>query len=82
MTPPPLFKHQQELLEATWDLPAWAYFLETGAGKSAPAIHTAVRLFELGRIDTVIVVAPGGVHRNWVTDEVPLHCGIPWRGLD
>jgi hypothetical protein len=82
MTPPPLFKHQQKLFDETWELPSWAYFLETGAGKSAPAIHTAVRLFELARIDTVIVVAPGGVHRNWITDEVPLHCAIPWRGLD
>lgn len=82
MTPPALFKHQQDLLDRTWELPAWAYFLETGAGKSAPAIHTAARLFDRKQIDAVVVVAPNGVHRNWITDEVPLHCPIPWCGLD
>jgi hypothetical protein len=80
--PPPLFNHQQELLDRTWELPAWAVFFQTGCGKTAPTIHTAARLYEAGRIDGAIVVAPNMVHRNWITDEIPLHSPISWRGLD
>lgn len=81
-SPPPLFRHQQELLDKTWELPAWAIFFQTGCGKTAPTIHTAARLFEAKRIDAAIVVAPNMVHRNWITDEIPKHSPINWRGLD
>jgi SNF2 family DNA or RNA helicase len=82
MSPPALFPHQQELLDRTWELRAWAIFFQTGCGKTAPTIHTAARLFKTDRIDGAIVVAPNMVHRNWITDEIPKHSPIPWRGLD
>lgn len=81
-TPPPLFAHQQELLERTWELPAWAIFFQTGCGKSAPTIHTASRLQQAQKLDGAIVVAPNMVHRNWITDEIPRHSPTAWRGLD
>jgi len=80
--PPPLFRHQQEILDRTWELPAWAIFFQTGCGKTSPTIHTAARLYQGGRIGGVIVVAPNMVHRNWITDEIPKHSPISWRGLD
>ena len=80
--PPPLFPHQQELLDRTWELPAWAIFFQTGCGKTAPTIHTAARLHRAGRIDGAIVVAPNMVHRNWISDEIPMHSPVAWRGLD
>ena len=80
--PPPLFRHQQELLDRTRDEIAWAVLFEQGLGKSAPTIRTAEHLFRNNRIDGVIVVAPNGVHRNWISDELPRHAGLPWRGLD
>ena len=82
MTPPPLFKHQQELLDKTRDERAWAIFWMTGCGKTAPTIRTAVHLFERREIDRVVVVAPNMVHRNWTNEEVPRHCPIRWIGLD
>lgn len=80
--PPPLFNHQQELLDRTWELPAWAVFWQTGTGKTAPMVHTAARLFQREKIDGGIVVAPNMVHRNWISDEIPTHSPIAWRGLD
>jgi len=80
--PPPLFRHQQELFEKTCDQIAWAYFLEQGLGKTAPAIRTIEHLYRSNKIDGVIVVAPNGVHRNWVSDELPKHSGMPYRALD
>jgi SNF2 family DNA or RNA helicase len=81
-SPPLLFRHQQELLDRTWELPAWAIFFQTGVGKSAPTVHTAVRLHQAGRIDGVVIVAPNMVHRNWITDEVRKHVSVVWKGLD
>ena len=80
--PPPLFRHQQELFDKTRDEIAWAYLLEQGLGKSAPTIRTIEHLYQEDRIDAVVIVAPNGVHRNWISDELPKHAGVPWRGLD
>lgn len=80
--PPPLFRHQQELFDQTRDAVAWAVLFEQGLGKTAPTIRTAEHLYGLGRIDGVIVVAPNGVHRNWISDELPRHAGLSWRGMD
>lgn len=80
--PPPLFRHQQDLFDKTRDKIAWAVLFEQGLGKSAPTIRTAEHLYREDRIDAVIVVAPNGVHRNWVSDELPRHAGMPYRALD
>jgi len=67
------FKHQAELFDASKDDPAMALFWEQGCGKTKPTIDTAAHLYEAGEIDAIIVVAPNGVHRNWITDELPAH---------
>lgn len=67
------FPHQAELFARTRELPDYAYFWEQGCGKTKPAIDTAAGLYEAGQIDALVVIAPNGVHRNWVTDELPLH---------
>ena len=67
------FRHQAEEFEISKDLPARAIFWEQGTGKSKITIDTAGHLYASGKIDCVIVVAPSGVHLNWVTDEIPTH---------
>lgn len=80
--PPPLFRHQQDLFDKTRDEIAWAILYEQGLGKTAPTIRTIEHLYRQDRIDAVIVIAPNGVHRNWVSDELPKHAGMPYRALD
>jgi len=80
--PPPLFRHQQELFDRTRDEIAWAVLFEQGLGKSAPTIRTVEHLYRQGRIDAAVIVAPNGVHRNWMSDELPRHAGLPYRALD
>ena len=82
MTPPALFRHQQQLFDTTKDEIAWAILFEQGLGKTAPTIRTVEHLYRTNRIDAAVVVAPNGVHRNWMSDELPRHSGVPWRGLD
>ena len=80
--PPPLFRHQQSLYDETRDATAWGVLFEQGLGKTPPTIRTAEHLFRRDLIDGVVVIAPNGVHRNWISDELPAHAGVPWRGLD
>jgi SNF2 family DNA or RNA helicase len=52
---------------------------EQGTGKTKPIIDTVSYLFETGKITGLVVIAPNGVHRNWVSDEIPKH--MPERVL-
>ena len=67
------YAHQSQVLKESWDKTVWAYFLEMGTGKSKICIDNAAILFERGQIDTLIVIAPKGVYRNWARLEVPAH---------
>lgn len=48
-------------------------FPSGNTGKSKLTIDTAGWLWLQGKIDAVVVVAPNGVHRNWVENEIPDH---------
>lgn len=76
------FPHQATLLETTLDRRGWATFWEMGTGKSRPTARTVTTLYKRDEIDGCIVVAPNGVHRNWISDELPRHCDVAWIGLD
>lgn len=67
------FDHQRRLFARTRDMEAYGIFWEQGCGKTKPMIDTAAYLFEAGKIDGMLVVAPSGVERNWMTDELPAH---------
>lgn len=67
------FAHQREEWEFSRDLEYRAIFWEQGTGKSKLIIDTACWLWLSGVIDAVVVVAPNGVHRNWVETEIPDH---------
>lgn len=67
------FAHQYKAFEAGKDKPAFAYLMEQGTGKTKVTIDNAAYLFEQGGIDAMLVIAPNGVHRNWVDDELPTH---------
>jgi SNF2 family DNA or RNA helicase len=72
----PLYAHQRDALEVSKDCEAFALFLDMGLGKSRVAIDTAAHLYEQGKIDAALVIAPKGVYRNWSTVEIPKH----WEG--
>lgn len=69
------FEHQLEGWRASRDLERYALFWEQGTGKSKLVIDTAAWLWGNGKIDAVLIVAPNGVHTNWILDEVPTHLG-------
>jgi len=70
-TPP--YEHQATVLGQSWSQTNWAWLMEMGTGKSKVCIDNAAMLFEKEYIDTLIVIAPKGVYRNWANLEIPAH---------
>jgi hypothetical protein len=67
------FAHQRHCFLLSRDKESFAIFHEQGCGKTKVAIDTAAYNYELGRIDTLIVLTKIGVHSNWITEEIPEH---------
>lgn len=67
------FAHQRLCVDEYGLAAAWGHFHEQGTGKSKTAIDTAAGLVVRGLIDGVFIVAPSGVHRNWIVEEMPKH---------
>ncbi len=67
--------HQRDTLHDSWDAAAFALFHEQGTGKTKIAIDTAGMLYAAGKIDTLLIVAPNGVQRQWILEQIPKHLG-------
>lgn len=67
------FKHQREEFESHRDDSARAIFWEQGTGKTKLAIDTMAWLYQTGKINSAIILAPKGIHRNWIVEELPKH---------
>jgi len=67
------YDHQRDALEESWAAEYYALFMEMGTGKTKVALDTMACLFEAGKINSALVVAPKGVYDNWVKNEIPAH---------
>ena len=67
------YAHQLKALEMPWDKKAFAYFMEMGTGKSKVLIDNISMLYDKGKINGALIVAPKGVYKNWYSAEIPTH---------
>jgi len=67
------FAHQNKALEMSWDKEVFAYFMEMGTGKSKVLIDNIAMLYNNGRINGALIVAPKGVYKTWFDNEIPNH---------
>lgn len=75
------YAHQLECWEISKDQEVFGLLLEMGGGKSKILIDTIAYLYDQGKINGVLLVAPKSVYRNWynvhpdgkVTGEFPTH---------
>lgn len=75
----PPYGHQREAFALQRNTEYFGLFCEMGTGKSKMLIDNAFDLYGAGNITTVIVVAPNGVHNQWVTEQLPLHAPDGYR---
>ena len=59
------YAHQLTALEKSWDKENYAYFMEMGTGKSKVLIDNMSMLYDHGKINGALILAPKGVYRNW-----------------
>ena len=67
------YEHQKDALKKCWNKEAFAVFAEMGTGKTKIALDNACILYNKGKIDRLLVVAPKGAYMNWVEQEIPIH---------
>jgi SNF2 family DNA or RNA helicase len=70
-TPP--YKHQLKALEMSWNKETFAYFMEMGTGKTKVLIDNMAMLYDKGKINGALIIAPKGVIGTWYTQELPTH---------
>ena len=67
------YKHQMTALEKSWNRENYAYFMEMGTGKTKVLIDNAAMLYDKGKINGALIVAPKGVVGTWYSNELPTH---------
>ena len=67
------YAHQLKALELSWDKKVFAYFMEMGTGKTKVAIDNIAMLYDNGKINGALIIAPKGVYKNWYSQEIPTH---------
>jgi len=67
------YKHQLTALEKSWNKETYAYFMEMGTGKTKVLIDNMSMLYDKGKIDSALIIAPKGVVKTWYEQELPTH---------
>jgi len=67
------YAHQLSALEKSWNKKEYAYFMEMGTGKSKVLVDNMAMLYDKGKINGALIIAPKGVYRNWYSQEIPNH---------
>jgi SNF2 family DNA or RNA helicase len=67
------YAHQITALEKSWQKDEYGYFMEMGTGKSKVLVDNVAMLYDKGKINSALIIAPKGVYRNWLSQEIPEH---------
>ena len=67
------YAHQLTALEKSWNKENFAYFMEMGTGKTKVLIDNLAMLYDKGKVDGALIVAPKGVVGTWYNQELPSH---------
>jgi hypothetical protein len=76
----PPYQHQKNANALARGKTAFGYFMEQGTGKTKALLDDAADIFlnggDNGKIDSLIIIAPNGVHAQWVNEQVPEHLSL------
>jgi hypothetical protein len=78
------YPYQKAVFERSRDLKTFALFMEQGTGKTKVSADTAAWLYLHGKINTMIITAPSGIHEQWIREELPKHMSpaVPYVGFE
>jgi SNF2 family DNA or RNA helicase len=65
------YEHQDICFRNSRDQEVFAILFEMGAGKSKVLVDTAAYLYSLGRVNCLVILAPNGVHKKWLAEDIP-----------
>ena len=60
-------------LEKSWNRETYAYFMEMGTGKTKVLIDNLAMLYDKGKVNGALIIAPKGVVGTWYNNEIPTH---------
>ena len=67
------YAHQLIALEKSWNRSTFAYFMEMGTGKTKVLIDNLAMLYDKGKVNGALIIAPKGVVGTWYNQELPAH---------
>ena len=67
------YAHQLTALEKSWNKENYAYFMDMGTGKTKVLIDNLAMLYDKGKVDGALIIAPKGVVKTWYEQELPTH---------
>ena len=67
------YAHQLTALQKSWNKETYAYFMEMGTGKTKVLIDNLAMLYDKGKVDGALIIAPKGVIGTWYNQEIPTH---------
>jgi len=67
------YAHQMTALEKSWNRESYAYFMEMGTGKTKVLIDNLAMLYDKGKVNGALIIAPKGVVGTWYNNELPNH---------
>ena len=67
------YAHQLKALDEAWNKNEYGYFMEMGTGKSKVLVDNMAMLYDKGKINGALIIAPKGVYNNWFAGEIPTH---------
>jgi SNF2 family DNA or RNA helicase len=67
------YAHQMTALEKSWNRETYAYFMEMGTGKTKVLIDNLAMLYDKGKVNGALIIAPKGVIGTWYNNEIPTH---------
>jgi len=67
------YDHQRKALKDSWSAEFYALFMEMGTGKSKVTVDNIAILYEAGKLNAALIIAPKGVYDNWAKGEIPTH---------
>ena len=67
------YGHQLKVWEISKDKKVYGLFMEMGTGKSKVILDSASYLYDNGKINLLLIIAPKGAYRNWELNEIPSH---------